>query len=202
MRITLAIAACVLLAGGCASRPAPGPGADAPAGIAEAHRLFEQARREQADGNLLKAEDLYRAATLASPDFGAAWNNLGTVLLEQGRHLDAADAFRIAAEKSPTDPRPYQNLGYVYYERGWTEEALKYYVSALSRAPSNRDSLRGAVASAKHLNLSNTDALERARRGMLIETDPAWREVFQREAMRIQADLAAKDPPPRADAPR
>lgn len=175
-------------------RPAVLP-PNATGNLAEAQRLFDEGLRAQRGKNYAKAEELYQQATAASTDFAAAWNNLGTVLLEQSKYLEAADAFRVAAGKNIGDPRPYENLGYVYATRGWSEEGLKYYGLALERSPNSITALRGAVATGKQLSVSNEKALEWARLGMLIETDPTWRDVFQREAMRIQAVLADKGKP-------
>lgn len=196
--VSLALTLTFLFAG-CASKPAVTPPAspeEKAAGRSEATVFFEQGALAQKAGEFDKAETLYRAALGVSPEFGAAWNNLGTVLLEQQKFIDAADAFRLAAEKSPSDPRPFENLGYVYAVRGWTSESLRYYVAALDRSPNRLGALRGAVAQGKALNLSTDDALERARMGMLIETDEAWRTVFQRESMRIERDLAERSKAP------
>ncbi|MBK9188276.1 MAG: tetratricopeptide repeat protein [Phycisphaerales bacterium] len=194
------LVAAILGGAGCAAKPAqphqPKSPEQTAAGRTEASRLFDLGRKAQEAKDMAQAETHYRAAIAASPEFGAAWNNLGTVLLAQEKYLDAADTFRIAAEKSPTDPRPLENLAYVYSVRGWTGEALRYYVAALERSPNRLSALRGAVAQGQALNVSTEDALERARMGMLIETDEAWRGVFQRETIRIERDLAERDKRP------
>lgn len=188
------LVAMILGCAGCVSKPAASrPAEQQNIGRDEATRLFELGNAAQTSGDLTQAEAHYRGAIAASPEFGAAWNNLGTTLIAQQKYLDAADTFRIAAEKSPTDPRPLENLGYVYSVRGWTAESLRYYTAALERSPNRLSALRGAVSQAKALNVSTDDALERARMGLLIETEEAWRVVFQREVIRIERDLAEKD---------
>lgn len=47
-------------------------------------------------GRLSQSETLLRAAVEKEPDFPAAWNNLGVVLMEQGRTAEAASTFRNA----------------------------------------------------------------------------------------------------------
>ena len=47
-------------------------------------------------GRLGQAERLLRRATETAPEDAAAWNNLGVVLLETGRHDEARAAFRRA----------------------------------------------------------------------------------------------------------
>ena len=47
-------------------------------------------------GRLGQAEKLLRRATKEAPDFPAAWNNLGVILIEQGKTAEAAAIFRNA----------------------------------------------------------------------------------------------------------
>jgi len=47
-------------------------------------------------GRLGQAERLLRRATEQAPDFPAAWNNLGVILLEKGEYSEAAEVFRRA----------------------------------------------------------------------------------------------------------
>lgn len=76
-----------------------------------AHRAFVRAASEQGlnartytalgsvnlrMGRLGQAEDLLRKAVDQDPDFVAAWNNLGAVLVEQQKYPEAARVFRLA----------------------------------------------------------------------------------------------------------
>lgn len=47
-------------------------------------------------GRLGQAERLLRRATDQEPDFPAAWNNLGVILLEKGEYAEASQVFRRA----------------------------------------------------------------------------------------------------------
>ncbi|WP_458789880.1 tetratricopeptide repeat protein [Yoonia sp. MH D7] len=47
-------------------------------------------------GRLGQAERLLRRATQEDPDFPAAWNNLGVILMERGEFAEAAEVFRRA----------------------------------------------------------------------------------------------------------
>ncbi len=47
-------------------------------------------------GRLGQAERLLRRATDQAPEFPAAWNNLGVILLEKGEYGEAAEVFRRA----------------------------------------------------------------------------------------------------------
>jgi len=76
-----------------------------------AHRAFVRAASEQGlnartytalgsvnlrMGRLGQAEDLLRKAVDQDPEFVAAWNNLGAVLMEQQKYPEAARVFRLA----------------------------------------------------------------------------------------------------------
>ena len=47
-------------------------------------------------GRLGQAEKLLRRATREDPEFPAAWNNLGVILLEKGDYAEASEVFRRA----------------------------------------------------------------------------------------------------------
>jgi len=47
-------------------------------------------------GRLNQAERWLRRATDEAPEFPAAWNNLGVLLMEQGKYAEASEAFRRA----------------------------------------------------------------------------------------------------------
>ncbi|MBS1300839.1 tetratricopeptide repeat protein [Loktanella sp. SALINAS62] len=47
-------------------------------------------------GRLGQAESLLRRAAEDTPDFPPAWNNLGVLLMEQGKYPEAAEVFRRA----------------------------------------------------------------------------------------------------------
>lgn len=47
-------------------------------------------------GRLGQAEDLLRRAVEEDPDFAAAWNNLGVILMEKSHVAEAAEVFRRA----------------------------------------------------------------------------------------------------------
>lgn len=47
-------------------------------------------------GRLNQAEDLLRRAVEEDPEFAAAWNNLGVILMERGKTAEASQVFRRA----------------------------------------------------------------------------------------------------------
>lgn len=154
--------------------------------------LFAQAEAAQNRGDPDLAIALYRDALRNAPDLAEAWNNLGILLMARSDYAGAAEAFRIAMDLRPTDPRPAENLGLAYLEAGWGVEALRYYEVALERDPNRRESLRGAIKATHLLNLADQKALDRVRRALLIENDPEWRMIAERERVRIEHRLESE----------
>jgi hypothetical protein len=80
-------------------------------------------------------------------------------------------------------------IGVVYHQQGWDEQALWYFNRALERNPNDLNSLRGAVRAGKRLDLADRAALDRARRAVMVDKDETWRQIAQREALRIEGML-------------
>jgi tetratricopeptide (TPR) repeat protein len=182
----------VLALGACAGRPVSLQQRQE-TNLREAVSLASQAEQAQKARRYEQAADLGRRAVAIQPSLGAAWNNLGISLMELGQNMEAVQAFQRAADALPTDPKPYENLGLLYLRVGWSEDALKYYVLSLGRDPYWLPSLRGSVVAAKNLLRSDEEGLERIKRGMLIETDPAWKPIFENERLRVSGELAEKN---------
>lgn len=181
-------AACLSLPGCTIPQSARGPGASQ-ARQSEAAKLATQAEKALRDQKYEKAEEYGRQAIGLAPDLAGAWNNLGVAFMEQQKYMDAAQAFKRAGDLSPTDPTPYENLGLVYYRAGFDTEALRWYVEALNRDQNWLPALRGAVACAQRLKKADEATLERCNRGLMLERDEKWRETFERQKLRIEADL-------------
>jgi tetratricopeptide (TPR) repeat protein len=144
--------------------------------LAEAQRLAASAQtmREPA-----KAIERYRQAVKAYPDFPAAWNNMGVLLLREGRFREAAEAFLAAGDRAPSDPRPLYNLGLSWDRAGYLVDALDHYSEALNRDPNYLPALRGAVRAERRLGRANAKTLERIRTALMSEDDAQWREYFE-----------------------
>lgn len=190
--VAMAALVCAALAGACSGGPRMRAG-DAPlARDAEANRIAKQARRAQVEGDRAKAEELYRQALQVSANLHAVWNNLGLLMLEDGRYIDAVEAFKRAADLSPSDPRPLHNIGIAYDRSGWQQKALENYLQALERDPRDVIALRGSVSSARMLGLIDNATLDRARTALMIDNDPDWRRIYERETSRIEGELRAR----------
>ena len=190
--LVLASIACagMLTAGGCRNRQRSQSELELPQQrLGDAVRLAEQAERAMQRGRRDEAIALYRQSIEASPDLALAWHNLGVLLMEQHNYIDAVEAFKAAADLAPQDPRPYYMIGVAYDHQGWAEPSLSYFVRSLERSPNYVPALRGAVRASKRLDMADRASLERARRALAVDPDPAWRQIEQREALRIEGVL-------------
>jgi len=193
-RAVLAIASASLLTGsgltGCNLTPAPAGGAAAqPQRLREGYALMNQAARAERAGRADDAIRLYREALAVAPELSGAWNNLGVLYMQADERPAAAECFRRAADLSPSDPRPLANLGLLYDDARYGEDAVRYYAEALERDPNYLDALRGGVKAAARLGRRDARTLDWTERGLLIEKDPTWLEIFQRQRISIRAEL-------------
>ena len=101
-----------------------------------------------------RQEKSFARASALDPDDPFARNNLGTVLMQQGRIDEAIRFYREAIHKRPDYYKPYANLGAAWARKGRSDKAINLYRKALELNP--RDP-------ATHLNIGL--ALARTGRG-------------------------------------
>jgi tetratricopeptide (TPR) repeat protein len=108
---------------------------------------------------------LERAVELA-PQFGAAWNHLGTIAYQSQHFEPAADYFRKALEQEPDAYEPLVNLGGTLVTLRQWEEALPYNRQAVLRRP--QDALANSQLGLNYFHLADLDRathyLQEARR--------------------------------------
>ncbi|MEM9065419.1 MAG: tetratricopeptide repeat protein [Planctomycetota bacterium] len=153
-------------------------------------QISAQAERDLAESELLEAQEKYEQALALDRRQYSTWNNLGVVRLKLKNRQGAIEAFRQAAELNQRDPRPVTNIGLAYQEAGWDEYALEAFAEALERDENWLDAIRGSVVSSRRLYRYDDQALEVVTRGLLIERNPDWRNVFEREEIRIENALS------------
>jgi hypothetical protein len=121
-----------------------------------------------------------RALSVTENNF-TAHNNLGNILLEQGKHSEAARHLEAALRVRPDSPKAHNNLANVYKDLDRTSEALRHYRLALRAAPD---------AFQVHFNLAG--AL--ARVGRIDEAADHYARAAELEpaiALRVQEQLRA-----------
>ncbi len=155
----------------------------------EAMEISRDAERLANMGKTGDAILRYQEALAISNELAGAWNNLGELYMRQGDYADAVSAFGVAAGLTPSDPRPLYNTGLVYQKVGWAKDAIDHYAEALSRDENMQEALRGHTVAADMLGRADDKTLEYIRRGLLRETDPEWREFFERQRFRVEAEM-------------
>lgn len=86
-------------------------------------------------GNLARAEELFRAATLYRPDHAGAHAQRARCLLALSRRSEAVDAVRRAVASEPGDAFTLDTIGVVFSRAGLHREALPFYAKAVAAAP-------------------------------------------------------------------
>lgn len=92
-----------------------------------------------------KAEALLRSALTADLYYGPAHNNLGVMLLKQGKLYEAAGEFEWARKVMPGHPDPRFNLALTLENAGRTNEAIAMYDTALSVYPNHLQTTQALV---------------------------------------------------------
>jgi tetratricopeptide (TPR) repeat protein len=108
--------------------------------MAEADSSSQLLRRGQAHQfaerpDYAAAENAYREAIQASPDWGEPYHWLGSALEQQGKLQAAADAFARASHLLPGDPRPLIAQGHVRHLSGQYEEAIDLLQAGIALNP-------------------------------------------------------------------
>lgn len=91
------------------------------------------------DGNLDKAEPLFRQALALNPKEPMAHNNLGAIYLDQGDLWRAETELKKELEINPNYDVALYNLGRVYYERKHYDEAVMIWQEVLRLNPRHQE---------------------------------------------------------------
>ncbi|HLK05656.1 MAG TPA: tetratricopeptide repeat protein [Candidatus Acidoferrum sp.] len=81
-------------------------------------QLYTEARREQAEGNLAEAATRYEAILKIAPRLAAAYNNLGSIYVQQREFRKAAQVLQRGLEINRDMPSASALLGIALYEIG------------------------------------------------------------------------------------
>ncbi|HSY00748.1 MAG TPA: tetratricopeptide repeat protein [Acidobacteriaceae bacterium] len=77
----------------------------------------------------LRAEQLYRRATLANPEYALAWFDLGNALDELQRLPDAVEAYKSAIRLAPGYADAHYNLALAYERSNERRRALRHWMA-------------------------------------------------------------------------
>ena len=103
------------------------------------------------EGNRQGAIEWFGRAEQAAPDFAAAPNDLGNVLMEEGRTGEAIAAYRRAIQMAPDSPQTHNNLGNAWQMAGCVEESVRCYQRALSLSPRYAEAHRNLGSALRRL---------------------------------------------------
>src|SRR5205823_8010725 len=101
-----------------------------------AETLVWLARAYDATGDALEAEEYFRGAINAQPNYWAAFNNLGEFYFRHGQYAKAEPLFQSVVDLTPDNALGFANLGGVYIAEERYEEAIKILERALDLRPS------------------------------------------------------------------
>jgi tetratricopeptide (TPR) repeat protein len=102
---------------------------------AEAHDVYQQARRLSDAGQDEEALRRYQESLRLDPGLGAAWHGVGYSLLRLGRASEAVTALGKAIEAMPGSAETYTNLGAAYWQAGERERAIEAFRRAVALDP-------------------------------------------------------------------
>ncbi|MCC6970545.1 MAG: tetratricopeptide repeat protein [Phycisphaerales bacterium] len=147
MQSTLLTIILAALLTGCAStRPtSPYSGQSAEARDSSRAEALNQQAADLIERDPTRAESLLRDALAADLYHGAAHNNLGTLLLAQGKLYDAAAEFEWARKLLPGHPDPRHNLALTFELAGRYDDALATYAAALDVYPEHLPTIQAMV---------------------------------------------------------
>lgn len=101
----------------------------------EAWRKYQKAQRKMNKQDWEAARKYLRKAVEVSPQFAAAWNNLGTLAYQSGDYVEAEKYFRRALTEYPESFEAALNLGGVLLTQQQLDEALQYNKQAIEKRP-------------------------------------------------------------------
>ena len=187
-----ALSVMLLAISGCAQSRTSGPYAGGePVRDPQRARELHTEASEMLSRDPKQAEVLLRQALDADLYHGPSHNNLGVLLLKQGKLYEAAGEFEWARKLMPGHPDPRVNLAMTLERAGKTDEALLAYDTALEVFPNYLPALQG-----KAMIQVSTGQFDESTRVMLSEIalrgDADWREWAQRQqGRRGMPDLPA-----------
>lgn len=136
----------------------------------DARREYQEAQKKLGRRDIEAAEQHLLKAVEIAPNYGEAWNNLGTIAYQTQRYPRAEEMFRRALETDDTLYAPLVNLGGVLLNLGQFAEAEHFNRHAVLKQPG--DALAHSQLGMNLLVLGRLDQAEKHLREA-IRLDPA-----------------------------
>jgi tetratricopeptide (TPR) repeat protein len=155
--------------------------------IVRAERLYQQAVEKIGKQLLPEAEKLLRGVLTYDLYHGPAHNNLGVILLGQGRLYDAAEEFEWARKLLPGHPEPRANLAIAFERGGRHADALEAAQSALEVRPGHLGAIKTIAWITVNEGQANQAVSDQLSAIVARANEPEWREWAQQQRLRIEA---------------
>ncbi len=124
-----------------------------------ARKEYEEAQKKLSKRDVAGCVAHLQRATAISPQFTAAWNQLGTIAYEQRNYKTAERDFRQALLADPNAYAPLVNLGGVLMNLGDYQQAWEYNFHAVLKRPN--DALANAQLGIACFSLRKMDPAEK-----------------------------------------
>jgi len=134
--VHLAVAVLMLVQAGAGAAAKPGQESKDDARVQE---LYAEAKSAQAAGNLATAAERYEAILVIAPRLAAAYNNLGSIYIQQREFRKAAEVLQKGLKINPAMPSASALLGIAQYEMGAYAEAEQRLAAALRTNPNDNN---------------------------------------------------------------
>jgi len=93
--------------------------------------MYSEAVNENNKGNIERAKTLYREILAEKPDHIGALNNLGVLLMKEGKTKDALLCFKKVLEKESHNSKAYNNIALILMMEGNKRLAEEYFRKAI-----------------------------------------------------------------------
>lgn len=94
-------------------------------------KMYSEAVNEDNRGNIEAAKTLYREILAERPDHIGALNNLGVLLMKEGKTKDALLCFKRVLERENNNPKAYNNIALILMMEGNKRLAEEYFRKAI-----------------------------------------------------------------------
>lgn len=141
---------------------------------AAAQRACAEADRLAAAGEPAAAEAAYRQALELAPDHAAAWNNLGNILMLDGRCVAAAACYDAALTHGLIHPLAFYNRGTARRRTGDRDGAAADFARALALQPDYAEAWNN-LANLRRYDMQRAAAARGYLRALRLK--PAWEEA-------------------------
>lgn len=158
--------------------------------IAAAERIYQHAVQEIADRDFASAETLLREALTQDLYHGPAHNNLGVILLQQGKLYDAAEEFEWSRKLMPGHPEPRVNLAITLERGGRHQDALEAAQSALDVRPGHLGALKAVAWISIQEGQGDQSTLDHLDAIIARAEEPTWQSWARQERIRLAAKLS------------